>query len=191
MSTTENGVVGYHGYYTWFEQNSRDHGKTYKNETNHFLFRLSFQRTSNIVNDERVASNILDIMAYVGGLELFVFMFFEKIGRFVNSKKIQTKFIRNLYFEGQQGNTIRAFFFKTCNLLGVHKTQKLTVNIGTTTFVKEYLRSMDCRRKKNRGRDERLFEQGVEKLNRDLSFIGVVESIRKLKACCQVMMKVD
>jgi len=64
--------------------------------------------------DERVFSNVLDIVAYVGGLEVFIFFFCSKMGEFINSRKLHTKFIRNLYFHSSEGNKISSYFFKSC-----------------------------------------------------------------------------
>jgi len=72
----------------------------------------------------------------------------------------------------------------------VNRHAKMPVEIGVKTFVKDILQSFCCWCKK-KGNDQKIFKKGREKLDRDLSMIALIESIHKLKSCCQVLMKAD
>jgi hypothetical protein len=79
---------------------------TYSRNDYQLLYAFRFFSNSKITVEERTFANILDILSFVGGLQVFLMIPFEFMGSYISEKTVQGKFIRSLYFVKDSSNSI-------------------------------------------------------------------------------------
>lgn len=80
------------------------------------LFTFQFIEDHKIHYDKRTYANSLDMLSFVGGLNIFLFVSIGNIANFITLRTIYGKFIRTLYFLNQS-NVAVSTMAKTRNLI--------------------------------------------------------------------------
>lgn len=161
------------------------------------LFTFDFIEDSKVHYDMRTYANSLDMLSFVGGLNIFMFVSIGFVSQFFTLRTIYGKFIRTLYFLNQS-NVAVSTMAKTRNF--IQTKQLKPVKIGFITYISELKFLVHsclagvckcCCKKVKPGQDVRLFRRGVTKLNQDLNIMALVEIIHKLKVSLEVMLGRD
>lgn len=113
----------------------------------------------------RSVKTFLNILADLGGTIEILIVVFSFICRYYNDMSFLTKLIRAIYFETTDLNS---------------KPKPLKLKIWAIVRAR-----MCCRR----NQATKLYVKGVKNIKSDLNLINMIQSMKKLKACMQVVLK--
>ena len=134
-----------------------------------------------MVKHTRQVYNILDLLSKFGGLAGIIFKVFAVLGRNFNERLLFSKFIRSLYFKKNQNHKESKNKIELCHF-------KLMDHLPS---LKRTLQRLFCLKVNPKSYNQKVFDAGKYNVEKDLSVVQLVYTIRKLKAGLSAIIKND